>query len=643
MSIANSLLNKYLNRLSIILALIFGLASVGYFANREYRECLGRLDYVSHAVSHHFGSQGLVVGSTGFASLFTSLVENDGKYSVEALSIRRAGENALDRQFSPSSEFSWSEKVGKRISFTADLAEFRLQCKVDISNSILLWIGLDALGAFLFMWAFLAGISRIYFAQQSLALSELATQVAHDIRAPLVALGGIENLLHELSEDHRIMVRTAVGRIRDIANQLLDRARGRASSDSQPAVHLIWSLVDSIVSEKRMQILVERSDRPVEIFFHPDQNAYSSFTRVSSMELKIILSNLINNAIEAQTSTPERNDVELSIREENDSVQILVIDRGSGIPPELIPELGQKGKTFGRPQGSGLGLYHARTQLTAWGGDLKIKSEVGQGTTMTVVLPKSKPPSWFVDRLEISSGSRVVVLDDDSSIHFMWKQKLSELDAQVQQIDFFRGRDFRVWLQENSINGASLFLFDYELLGESQTGLDIIEEAGLREKAILITSRYEEERVTERCLRLDVKLIPKTLARFVPLQIAHLRPAPSHVGSSEKWDAVLIDDDFVVRLKWKDSAEEYEKKIRIFSSAQEFYEAMSGIAFETPIYIDSQLANEIRGEEESKTIVAKGFKEIYLATGYDPSKFSQEKLSWIRAVVGKTPPWEPIS
>jgi hypothetical protein len=63
------------------------------------------------------------------------------------------------------------------------------------------------------------------------------------------------------------------------------------------------------------------------------------------------------------------------------------------------------------------------------------------------------------------------------------------------------------------------FLCDYELLGERQTGMDVIEELGVGEQAILVTSHFEETELRKRCERLGVKLLPKGLAGIVPIDI----------------------------------------------------------------------------------------------------------------------------
>ena len=73
---------------------------------------------------------------------------------------------------------------------------------------------------------------------------------------------------------------------------------------------------------------------------------------VDARELQRIVSNLVNNSIEAFTG-PGTVDISLASAD------------GKGIPPEILSRLGRKGETHGKAGGTGLGLYHARTAITA--------------------------------------------------------------------------------------------------------------------------------------------------------------------------------------------------------------------------------------------------------------------------------------
>jgi signal transduction histidine kinase len=67
-------------------------------------------------------------------------------------------------------------------------------------------------------------------------------------------------------------------------------------------------------------------------------------------------------------------------------VEITIADSGRGIQPEILPQLMRRGFTFGKAYGNGLGLYHAKTTLERWQGEIHIDSQWGVGTTARLIL-----------------------------------------------------------------------------------------------------------------------------------------------------------------------------------------------------------------------------------------------------------------
>lgn len=366
----------------------------------------------------------------------------------------------------------------------------------------------------------------------------ISQQVSHDIRSPLAALDMISGTLKGIDEESRIILRNSINRIRDIANSLsakdssttlsvqklqsLDSNGATNSNSSQQNTNtlLLSPIIDSIITEKRIQF---RSDLSVQIDFLQDQASYGMFAKINAVELKRVISNLVNNAIEALPNKIGR--VEISVKEEKGQIQLSVIDNGMGMPPEVLKNAGTPGFTHGKPLGSGLGLSHAKTTVESWGGSLSISSNSTQtrnignsGTTVTLNLPKQPAPSWFVPSLEVKRNLLVVVFDDDLSIHQVWKGRFESIGHHASVINFSNVQGLRDFYRKDYLRHEDvLFLMDFEILNESITGLDLIEELGTAKDSILVTSRFEEPEVLSRCDALGVKLIPKPLAGFVPM------------------------------------------------------------------------------------------------------------------------------
>jgi len=247
------------------------------------------------------------------------------------------------------------------------------------------------------------------------------------------------------------------------------------------------------------------------------------------------------------------------------------------------------------------------------------------------LLPLSKPATWFVQCLNISVHSKIVILDDDISIHHIWDDRFENLKAKdfdIELLHFSIPDQLIHWAKKNEEKLSQiLFLIDYELIGFSQVDLDVIEDLGIQSQSILVTSHYEEEGLRARCERLGVKLILKGMAGFVPIRI---EPEP-------KVDAILIDDDSLVHTCWQISAKIKKKALAVFSTPEDFMSVSDTFAKCIPIYVDVSLLNGVRGEDVAKKLSEIGFYNIYLATGYEASSF--KSLSFIKGVIGKAPPF----
>ena len=482
-------------------------------------------------------------------------------------------------------------------------------------------------------------LTRLHSLKVRESQAAIAAQVAHDIRSPLAALDSVMKDGPQFPESQRLIMRSAATRIRDIANNLIEKNRefraagagtGAAAAETaaaEPAsVALLSSLLDPLITEKRVQ---SGAKAGVEIDARLDAASYGLFAEVQPAEFKRVLSNLINNGVEALDA---KGAVTVRLAREDDDILLTVEDNGKGIPSETLARLGQRGETHGKAGGTGLGLYHARIRVQAWGGSLDIRSEPGKGTTVAIRLPQAPPPVWFVSTLEIAPGGAVVVFDDDVSIHQVWQGRFDSLrpqDHRIEIVHLSTPEELRGWVRDNPAKAQSaLYLVDYEFLGYKETGLSMVKELNLAERSILITSRDEEKGILEECLRLKVRMIPKGLAGFVPISVRAQPQGP---------DAVLLDDDALVQMTWNVAAKSQGRNLLAFRDPKEFLAAVEHLPKDTPIYLDSHLAKGLRGEDIARDLHAKGFSNLFLATGHSPE--SLPPLPWIKKVVGKEPPW----
>lgn len=466
------------------------------------------------------------------------------------------------------------------------------------------------------------------------AILDVSKQVAHDIRSPLSALNMVMATLTNFPEDERILVRNAISRINDIANNLLQKEKHEnLSLDSQSilvdenlTVELIPTLVDMLVSEKRMQFR-EFSELNIEIEL---KDSFGAFSLINSTELKRVLSNLVNNAVEASEKQLSR--VLISVEKINRHVVISITDNGKGIPAHLIEKLGKERVSFDKNSsensGSGLGLHHAKKTIERLRGELEIISTEELGTTINIKLNLADSPSWFADRIDLTNINLVVSLDDDLSVHHIWASQLNTLaNEKIIHKHFHSGEIFKNFVQEKlDITSKIQFLIDYELLDQNKTGLDIIEELDISKNAILVTSRYEEISIQKRANDMGLKILPKSLAGFVPFEIRR---------DKTKYDIILLDNDPLVRMTWEMKAKQKKKTILSLASASELWAMLSELDKENVFYIDVHLSENENGEQVTKELFNLGYLNLYLATGHAPDQFPH--ITWIKGVVGKMP------
>ncbi|MCB9253239.1 MAG: hybrid sensor histidine kinase/response regulator [Bdellovibrionaceae bacterium] len=361
--------------------------------------------------------------------------------------------------------------------------------------------------------------------QTQASIGDMAAQVAHDIRSPLAALDMLATGLTQLPEEKRVLMRGALGRIRDIANGLLDKHRTHptdTAAETEIKAELISSLVEPLLSEKRVQY---RGKLEIQIDSVVGPRSYGLFAKVNSTEFKRVLSNIIDNGVEA---LGKKGKVVVETFADKEAVTICVVDNGKGISAENLPRLMTRGETFGKSSGAGLGLYHAKRSVEAWGGSIRIQSQEGKGTTVQIDLPRVAIPNWFFSQLVLKPRTTVVILDDDPSIHHVWEGRFQSLklrERSVQICHFSTGEDASRWF-ENPKNASpgDVYLIDYELVGESKNGLQLIAEHSIAANSVLVTSRSDEKAVRARCQKLGVPLLPKNLAAFVPILLEGSSP-----------------------------------------------------------------------------------------------------------------------
>lgn len=462
-------------------------------------------------------------------------------------------------------------------------------------------------------------------------LARLCARVSHDIRSPLAALDAAVCIINGLDTEQRNLVRSATNRIKDIANDLLSQERKQSDGQHTVAMQgpveaeLISAQVDRALSEKRLEL---RGTGSVAIASMQDTCAVPLFACIDRSHFRRIISNLLNNAIEAHQShnatAPQHVHVKTELRNlsEKPSIVVSVCDNGPGMPPNLLARYGQEGFSHGKLAGNGIGAAHAKESLQSWGGRLEVESSVGVGTIISCVLPACTPPAWFKDEITLASEREIVVVDDDDAIHEVWRERFQSVGiAPDLSIHHLRSLDALDTLVNTKIldRSKALFLVDFDFAGSPRSGLQAVTELGLGNRAVLVTSHHEDSELRQASSEAAVLILPKELAGFVPIT-----RCPTTI------DLALLDDDIMIHRAWALNAGQYGKRLATFRRPQDLLAVVPHWSRNLPIYVDCDLGKGVSGTDIVRQLLDQGFTRVFLATGHSPSIFRDKP--WIKAV-----------
>lgn len=217
------------------------------------------------------------------------------------------------------------------------------------------------------------------------AVGQLAAGVAHEIRNPLGLIRNYCHLLKKSSPDDEAlrnkaitMMENAVDRSSEIIDNLLRFSR--ISSESWREVNL-KQLINSILSFEEHTL--KKNNIHVTLNCSDD-----TFIYIVQESMEMILVNLIINAVDAMEGGGE---ISIGCIEEEDKVTITVSDTGEGIPEEIRASIFNPFFTTKVNRNSGgLGLYIVYNEISKLNGKISVESEVGKGTTFTIILPVKK-------------------------------------------------------------------------------------------------------------------------------------------------------------------------------------------------------------------------------------------------------------
>ncbi|MBB4371606.1 PAS domain S-box-containing protein [Bradyrhizobium sp. cir1] len=297
------------------------------------------------------------------------------------------------------------------------------------------------------------------------ALGQLTGGVAHDFNNLLMIISGSLHVLKKGSiDDARLQraisaIETATKRGAALTNQLLTFARRQSVNpqviDLAERISAIRAVLDAGVgSSVRLTFEIAPKIWPV---------------RTDASELETALLNLVINARDAM---PDGGTVTINARNvvldepplAGEFVAINIADTGLGIPADVVDKIFEPfftTKPIGK--GTGLGLSQVHGFAHQAGGTVKVASELGKGTTFTILLPRGTdaPARDTAEAMPFRGSGTVLLVEDNPEVALVSIGLLEQLGYHVHRV-----ADAEAALREIETNGVDFVFSDIVMPGK---------------------------------------------------------------------------------------------------------------------------------------------------------------------------------
>lgn len=221
--------------------------------------------------------------------------------------------------------------------------------------------------------------------------SEFVANASHELKTPLTAIKGFVELMEVDIISKPDQVKSYLARIRKETERMIELI-----NDILRLSELESANVDAGFSTVSMKLIVQRAAESAAVLARERDISVQVEGDVGTLQanpdrMMQLTLNLMDNAVKYNKPG---GTVTATVREQTDSVELCVRDTGMGIPPEAQQRIFErfyrvdKGRSR-RQGGTGLGLSIVKHIVGLYRGSIHVESTVGQGTAITVTLPKN--------------------------------------------------------------------------------------------------------------------------------------------------------------------------------------------------------------------------------------------------------------
>ncbi len=355
-----------------------------------------------------------------------------------------------------------------------------------------------------------ADLTVINRSKEENKLFDLASNISSGIKKPMTQLDELSEKLKSImpADKHQIF-QNALARISNIAADLSSfqqptASRKTDSTKSKQRVIYVGLLLSELMVEKDLQY----QNSKVNFHYLIDEPVLFSLAEIEPHHCQRVISNLINNAVEATENSPERDvRCELQLDKNKKLLEISITDNGEGMTKQQVRAILGKKSVTTKQKGFGIGLRYVMGKLKQWQAKCEIHSKKGKGTSFTILIPLiSSPPCWYRKTLNLYQHLPVIFVKGNAADFPQWD------DIETINVD-----SKQALIQTSNNHKAATVIIFAPSTHEAKSWVSMLSNINTQYRIVIVADQYKSLNTHSWAASQGIGLVPKPLFKLITI------------------------------------------------------------------------------------------------------------------------------